>query len=209
MVVMDESVAPTAPITETEWHAGVRRGLVLEYVTLGWNVVGSVVVILAAVAARSVALAGFGLDSLIEIFASVIVVWELTGAGEERERRALRLIGVAFLCLAVYILVQSAVILLSGSRPHTSVPGILWLAATLVAMLLLAWGKRVTGAKIENPVLMTESRVTLIDALLAAAVFLGLILNALLGWWWADPLAGLVIVYYGAREGWYALHASA
>jgi divalent metal cation (Fe/Co/Zn/Cd) transporter len=203
---MDQSVAPPAPVTEMARSAGIRRGLVLEYLTLGWNVVGSVIVIVAAVAARSVALAGFGLDSLIEIFASVIVVWELTGAGKERERRALRLIGIAFLCLAGYILVQSAVILLSGSRPHTSVPGILWLAATLVAMLLLAWGKRVTGAKIQNPVLMTESRVTLIDALLAAAVFLGLILNALFGWWWADPLAGLVIVYYGAREGWHALH---
>lgn len=152
------------------------------------------------------ALAGFGLDSLIEIFASIIVVWELTGAGKERERQALRLIGIAFFCLALYILIQSAVLLLSGSRPHTSLPGILWLAATLVAMLLLAWGKRVTGERIGNPVLITESRVTLIDALLAAAVFLGLILNAAFGWWWADPLAGLVIVYYGFKEGWHALH---
>ncbi len=198
------------PISETERHAGVRRGLLLEYITLGWNVVGSVVVILAAFAARSVALAGFGLDSLIEIFASIIVVWELTGAGgKERERRALRLIGIAFLCLALYILVQSAVILLSSSRPHTSVPGILWLGATLIAMLLLAWGKKVTGEKIGNPVLMTESRVTLIDALLAAAVFLGLILNAAFGWWWADPLAGLVIVYYGFKEGLAAIRGQA
>lgn len=203
-------MAAATPISETERRAGVRRGLVLEYLTLGWNVVGSVVVILAAFAARSVALAGFGLDSLIEIFASIIVVWELTGAGgKERERRALRLIGTAFLCLALYILVQSAVILLSSSRPHTSVPGILWLAATLIAMLLLAWGKKVTGEKIGNPVLMTESRVTLIDAFLAAAVFLGLILNAAFGWWWADPLAGLVIVYYGCKEGFAAIRGQA
>lgn len=196
-------------VTEQEMQAGVRRGLALEYITLGWNIVGTVIVGLSAIAARSVALAGFGLDSLIEIFASVIVVWELTGSGgEERQRKALRLIGIAFFCLAVYILVQSAVILLSGTRPHTSVSGIVWLSATLIAMLLLAWGKKVTGEKIGNPVLMTESRVTLIDALLAAAVFLGLILNALFGWWWADPLAGLVIVYYGIKEGWHALHAS-
>lgn len=203
-----EDAAPRTTITESARDAGVRCGLLLEYITLGWNVVGSVVVIIAAIAARSVALAGFGLDSLIEIFASIIVVWELTGAGKERERTALRLIGIAFCCLALYILVQSAVILLSGSRPHTSLPGILWLAATLVAMLLLAWGKKVTGEKIQNPVLITESRVTLIDALLAAAVLAGLILNAAFGWWWADPLAGLVIVYYGIKEGWHALHAS-
>jgi divalent metal cation (Fe/Co/Zn/Cd) transporter len=203
--VSDVAVQP-GQIDERDRRAGIRSGLLLEYITLGWNVVGSVIVIVAAIAARSVALAGFGLDSLIEIFASVIVVWELTGAGKERERRALRLIGIAFLCLALYILVQSAVLLLSGSRPHSSLPGILWLAATLIAMLLLAWGKKVTGERIGNPVLMTESRVTLIDALLAAAVFLGLILNAVFGWWWADPLAGLVIVYYGIKEGWHALH---
>ncbi len=205
---MSDAATRTIQISESDRHAGVRRGLLLEYITLGWNVVGSVVVILAAIAARSIALAGFGLDSLIEIFASVIVVWELTNASKEREAKALRLIGIAFLCLAFYILAQSAVIILSGSRPHTSLPGILWLAATLVAMLLLAWGKKVTGEKIQNLVLMTESRVTLIDAFLAAAVFLGLILNAAFGWWWADPLAGLVIVYYGIKEGWHALHGA-
>ncbi len=155
----------------------------------------------AALAAGSVALAGFGLDSLIEIFASVVVVWQLTGASKERERTALRLIGVAFLLLALYILGQLAYTLLTRQHPRPSLLGTLWLAATLIAMLLLAYGKRVTGAALGNPVLSTEARVTLIDALLAAAVFVGLILNALLGWWWADPLAGLVIVYYGAREG--------
>ena len=125
--------------------------------------------------------------------------------GKERERSALRLIGIAFLCLALYILVQSAVTLLSRSHPHTSNLGIVWLAATLIAMLLLAWGKKVTGERIGNPVLMTEAHVTLIDALLAAAVLVGLILNAAFGWWFADPLAGLVIVYYGVKEGLAAL----
>jgi len=180
----------------------VRRGLRLEYLTLGWNVIGCVVVIAAAIAARSVALTGFGLDSVIEIFASVVVVWQLTGGGgEERERRALRLIGIAFLLLAVYVLGQSARTLLVRAHPDTSVVGIAWLAATLVVMLLLAWGKGQTGRQLGNDVLLTESRVTLVDAYLAAAVLAGLILNAALGWWWADPLAGLVIVYYGIREG--------
>ncbi len=201
-------MAAATPISETERRAGVRRGLVLEYLTLGWNVVGSVVVIVAALAAHSVALAGFGLDSLIEIFASVIVVWELSGAGgKDRERTALRLIGIAFFCLAIYILGQSAYTLISRSRPDTSPGGIAWLSLTLVAMLLLAWGKKTTGEKIHNPVLITEGRVTLIDGILAAAVLAGLILNAAFGWWWADPLAGLVIVYYGFKEGWHALRA--
>ena len=185
-------------VTETDL---LRRGLRLEYLTLGWNVVGTVVVIAAAVLAHSVALAGFGLDSLIEIFASVVVVWQLTGADQHRERRALRLIGGAFLALAVYILVQTALTLLTRSHPAPSVGGIAWLAATLAAMLLLAWGKRITGQRLGNPVLTTEARVTLIDALLAAAVLIGLVLNATLSWWWADPLAGLVIVYYGIKEG--------
>ncbi|HZS86596.1 MAG TPA: cation transporter [Chloroflexota bacterium] len=185
-------------------EALLRRGLYLEYATLGWNVVGVVVVVAAAVAAHSVALAGFGLDSLIEIFASVVVVWQLTGTHLDRERAALRLIGGAFFALAVYILGQTAYTLLTGSHPAPSPGGIAWLAATLVAMLLLAQGKRITGRQLGNPVLSTEARVTLIDAALAAAVLVGLTLNALLGWWWADPLAGLVIVYYGLTEGWTA-----
>lgn len=184
----------------------LRRGLYLEYATLGWNVVGVVIVATAAFAARSVALAGFGLDSLIEIFASVIVVWQLKGVNQHRERRALRLIGGAFFALAVYILAQEAVTILAGVRPTTSLAGIVWLAATFIAMLLLARGKGVTGQQLGNPVLQTESRVTLIDAALAAAVLIGLVLNAVAGWWWADPLAGLVIVYYGVKEGWTAWH---
>lgn len=179
----------------------LQRGLRLEYTTLGWNVVGVGIVIAAAIAARSVALAGFGLDSLIEIFASVIVVWQLKGINEYREQRALRLIGWAFYALAVYILIQAAYVLILQARPRTSIPGILWLAATLVAMLLLASGKRATGKQLGNSVLMTEAHVTLIDAYLAGAVLIGLVLNALFGWWWTDPLAGLVIVYYGVKEG--------
>ena len=179
----------------------LRRGFWLEYATFGWNVVGSVVVAVAAIAARSVALAGFGLDSLIEIFASLVVVWQLTGAGEGRERRALRLIGGAFLLLALYVLLQALYTLFSGAHPRHSLLGIVWLSATFIAMLLLAWGKGRTGKALGNPVLLTESRVTLIDAYLAGAVLIGLLLNRAFGWWWADPMAGLVIVYYGVKEG--------
>jgi divalent metal cation (Fe/Co/Zn/Cd) transporter len=192
-------------VADADREALLRRGLWLEYATLAWNVVGSVLVLGAAMLARSVALAGFGLDSLLEIFASVVVVWQLTGsATEQRERRALRLIGAAFFALAVYVLAQSTYTLLNQAHPATSPGGIVWLALTLVAMLALAWGKARTGQALENTVLQTEARVTLVDAYLAGAVLLGLVLNAVLGWWWADPLAGLVIVYYGAREGWHA-----
>ena len=179
----------------------LRRGLALEYATLGWNVIGCMVIGLAALRTGSAAFAGFGLDSLIEIFASVIVVWQLKGADQGRERRALRLIGGAFFLLALYVLAQSAWTLLTAAKPGASIFGIIWMAATLAAMLLLAWGKLVTGRQLGNPVLTAEARVTLIDASLAAAVLLGTGLNALFGWWWADPLAGLVIVYYGVKEG--------
>ena len=182
----------------------IRRGLLLEYLTLGWNVIGVIIVLVVAYMARSVALAGFGLDSLIEIFASIIVVWQLLGLNKQRERLALRLIGAAFFALALYILAQITVTLLTQTHPAPSIGGIVWLAATFIAMLLLAYGKQVTGKQLGNVVLMTEGHVTLIDAYLAGAVLIGLILNALFGWWWADPLASLVIVYYGIREG---LHA--
>lgn len=187
----------------------IKRGLLLEYLTLGWNVAGVVIVVLAALAARSVALAGFGLDSLIEIFASVVVVWQLTGIHQKREHLALRLIGVAFILLVLYILVQLIVVLLTGTHAVTSVSGIIWMAATFLAMLGLALGKRITGRQLQNEVLLTEGRVTLVDAYLAGAVLLGLLLNALPGWWWADPLASLVIVFYGIREAIHALRESA
>ncbi|MGH3396343.1 MAG: cation transporter [Streptosporangiaceae bacterium] len=178
----------------------LRRGFVLEYVTLAWNVAGIVVLAVAAVAARSVALAGFGLDSLIEIGASTVVVWELSGAGAERQRRGLRLIGYAFAALALYLLVQSTVVLAAGYHPRHSVLGISWTAVTAAVMFALASGKARTGRALDNPVLRTEGRVTMIDGILAAAVLAGLALNAGLGWWWADPVAGYVLVYYAARE---------
>jgi|SRR3954453_6119844 divalent metal cation (Fe/Co/Zn/Cd) transporter len=184
----------------TEIECLLRRGFVLEGITLGWNVVGVVVLAVAAVRARSVALAGFGLDSLVEIGASTVVLWELSGTGEERQRRALRLIGVAFLLLAIYVTAQSIYVLVIGHHPKHSPLGITWTAVTAVVMFTLAAGKARTGAALGNPVLRTEGRVTFIDGLLATAVMFGLILNATLGAWWADPIAGFVIVFYGMRE---------
>jgi hypothetical protein len=178
----------------------LRRGFTLEYATLGWNLIGIVVLAVAAVSARSVALAGFGLDSLIEIGASTVVIWELSGTGEDRQRRALKLIGVGFALLALYLLVQSTWVLVAAFRPHHSPLGIGWTAVTAAVMFALAAGKARTGTALDNPVLKTEGRVTMIDGLLAAAVLLGLLLNSLVGLWWADPAAGYVLVYYALRE---------
>src|SRR6266568_5178469 len=118
------------PANDASRARSLRHGFALEYATLGWNVAGVVVLALSAVAARSVALAGFGLDSLIEIGASTVVIWELSGTGERRQRRALRLIGYAFTALAVYLLVQSTVVLATGYHPRHSRPGIIWTAVT-------------------------------------------------------------------------------
>lgn len=186
-----------------------RRGLALEYATLGWNVLGVGILAVTAWRSGSVALAGFGLDSLIEIFASVVVIWQLTDTAADREPRALRLIGGAFLLLALYVLLQSAVAWHTGARAAPSIPGMVWLLATIVAMLLLAHGKRMVGRALGSVVLLTESKVTLVDATLAGAVLLGVGANTLFGWWWADPLAGLVIVVYGVREGCAALRHAA
>jgi divalent metal cation (Fe/Co/Zn/Cd) transporter len=176
----------------------------LEAVTLGWNVVGVVVLAIAAVEARSVALAGFGLDSLIEIGASTVVLWELADVANDRQRRAMPLIGGAFIALAVYLAVQSTVVLIVGFRPHHSPLGIAWTGVTALFMFALAAGKAATGSELGNPVLQAEGRITLIDGILATAVLLGLVLNATLGWWWADPIAGYVLLYYAIREA----HAS-
>lgn len=185
-------------------EALLQRGLWLEYATLGWNVVGVFFILTAALRAHSVALAGFGLDSAIEIGASLTVVWQLKGIEKNREKPALRLIGASFFGLAIYLALQSLWSLATHQRAQASPFGVLWLALTCIVMLLLAWGKARTGAQLNNIVLQTEARVTVIDALLALCVLVGLMLNAQFGWWQADSLVALVIVFYGVKEG---LHA--
>ena len=163
--------------------------------------VGCIVLAVTAIAAGSVALAGFGIDSLIEILASIVVVWQLRGSDtSSRTRLALRIIAFAFVLLALYIAVQSAVLLAAGDHPGRSIVGAVWLAMTAIAMFVLAYGKADTGRQLDNPVLRTEARITLIDGALATVVLVGVVLNAAAGWWWADPAAALVLVFYGVRE---------
>ena len=178
----------------------LRRGRRLEYLTLSWNVVGVGVLAVAAWRARSLALAGFGLDSLIEILASAVVVWQLTGTGRGRERTALRIISISFALLCLYVVAQAIVVLVSRMRPQPSLGGLVWLALTVAVMLVLASAKRRTGLQLGNQVLISEAGVTMVDAGLAASVLVGVALNTLLHWWWADPLSSLAIVVYGVRE---------
>jgi divalent metal cation (Fe/Co/Zn/Cd) transporter len=188
---------------ENEKNVGqrlLRRGRQLELMTLCWNAVGVVVLAFAAIKAQSVALAGFGLDSVIEIGASTVVLWELADVERTRRRRAMRMIGSAFVVLSVYLAVQSTFVLVIGFRPHHSALGITWTALTALVMFALARGKSKTGTALDNPVLKSEGRITMIDGILATAVLTGLILNALVGWWWADPVAGYVLLYYAIRE---------
>jgi divalent metal cation (Fe/Co/Zn/Cd) transporter len=112
----------------------------------------------------------------------------------------MRLIGIAFAALAIYLTIQSTVVLFVGFHPHHSPIGIIWTAVTAMVMFALAAGKAKTGAAMDNPVLRTEGRITMIDAVLATAVLAGLLLNAFLGWWWADPVTGYVLLYYAIRE---------
>ncbi|HVY72765.1 MAG TPA: cation transporter [Candidatus Paceibacterota bacterium] len=181
----------------------LQRGLLLEYITLAWNVVGTAVAVWAGIQAASLSLFGFGIDSAIEIFASIVVVWQLKAINKNNERFALKLIGGAFMALSLYLLVRALQVLVAGVHPQPSVLGAAWLFITAIAMLLLAYGKRKIGKQIPNRTLMEEAIVTLIDGLLALALLVGVLLDMYFGFWWADPVASLILVFLGARE---ALH---
>ncbi len=180
-----------------------RRGFWLEYASAAWMVGEAAVALTAGIAAASVALVGFGLDSVIELFAAGIVIWQLRGdlAGEDRESRGVRLIGVTFFALAAYLTAESIRSLVTQARPGTPVPGLAVTAAALVVMPSLALAKRRTGQAMDNRTLLADSAETAFCALTSAAALLGLGLNAGLGWWWADPAAGLVIAALATREG--------
>jgi divalent metal cation (Fe/Co/Zn/Cd) transporter len=160
------------------------------------------VAVWSGIAAGSIALVGFGLDSVIELVAAGVVVLHLRGGGQENsERRAVRIIGSTFFVLAAYVGVASARTLALQGRPEQTVPGIAVTAAALVVMPLLAMWKRRLGHELGNEALLADATETLLCAVLAAATLLGLIGNALVGWWWADPMAGLLIAAFALREG--------
>lgn len=178
-----------------------RRGFWLEYASMAWMMTEAGVAITAGIIASSIALLGFGLDSVIELFSAGIVVWQLRGDMGERETRAVRLIGVTFFALAAYLAAESIHDLVSHARPGQSVPGLAVTAAALLVMPGLAIAKRRTGQALGNRTLIADSAETAFCAVISAAALIGLGLNAWLGWWWADPAAALVIAALAVKEG--------
>jgi divalent metal cation (Fe/Co/Zn/Cd) transporter len=166
------------------------------------------IAITAGVLASSIALTGFGLDSVIEFFAATIVVWQLRGEtrGEDRETRAVRLIGVTFFALAAYLAAESIHDLVTHARPGESISGLAISAAALIVMPLLAIAKRRTGQALANRTLVADSAETAFCAWTSAATLAGVGLNTALGWWWADPIAALVIAALAVKEGLEAWH---
>ena len=180
-----------------------RRGFRLEYATMTWMVAEAAVAITAGLLTASIALLGFGLDSVIELLSATIVIWQLRGeiTGQDRETRAIRLIGVTFFALAAYLTADSIYDLIAQARPGQSIPGLAVTAAALVVMPALAIAKRRTGKALGNRTLVADSAETAFCAFTAAAALLGVGLNAWLGWWWADPAAALIIAALAVKEG--------
>ena len=180
-----------------------RRGFALEYATMAWMVAEAAVAITAGVLASSIVLIGFGLDSVIEFFAAMIVIWQLRGeiAGQQRETRAVRLIGLTFFALAAYLAAESIHDLLTRARPGESIAGLAVSAAALVVMPVLAIAKRRTGQAMGNRTLVAESAESFFCAYTSAAALAGVGLNTALGWWWADPAAALIIAALAVKEG--------
>ena len=178
-----------------------RRGLGLEYASMAWMTAEAAVAVTAGVLASSIALVGFGLDSVIEFFAAAIVVWQLRGGGEERETRAVRLIGVTFFALALYLTVEGIRGLVTHARPGQSAAGLAVAGAALIVMPGLAVAKRRTGQALGNRTLIADSAETAFCAFTSAATLLGVGLNTWLGWWQADPAAALIIAALALREG--------
>jgi divalent metal cation (Fe/Co/Zn/Cd) transporter len=180
----------------------LRRGRRLEYLTLAWNLAEAAIAVAAGWIAGSIALVGFGADSLIECLSGVILLWRLqAGAGARREAPALRLVGFSFLLLAAYIAFEAARSLLEREPPQPSSVGIGLSCASLVVMPLLARAKRRVAVRLSSRALRADSRQTDLCAYLSAILLGGLTLNALAGWWWADPVAGLIMVPIIVREG--------
>ncbi len=182
-----------------------KRGLTLVWATIVWNFAEVFITIGLGVLAGSIALVAFGTDSMVEVFASLVVVWHsrdlLVMEENDRTRRSLLLIAVAFLVLGGILAIGAVLRLIEGTVPDESPLGIIYLAATAGVMLTLGILKGRTAAALGSDPLRAEAHITYLDALLATSVLLSLVLNAALDWWWADPLAALLIAFIALREG--------
>lgn len=194
----------------------LHRGVLLERLTIGWNLAECAIAVLAGWLAGSIALVGFGLDSLIEVVAGWALLHRLRaeqrGAGEaeseRRERRALGIVGVTFFLLALYVLIESGRRLWGREAPAVSAVGMVLAGLSLAVMPLLAWAKIRTGRALGSRALLADAKETLACSYLSATLLAGLALNATLGWWWADPAAALLMTPWLLHEGWEALEAA-
>ncbi len=193
-------------MAEIDRAAAARRGRRLEYFTIGWNVGEGVVAIVAGAMAGSISLVGFGIDSLIEVTSGTALLWRMTvehdpERRETLERRSLKIVGGCFLALSVYIAYEAGESLWRRQAPERSLPGIVLALLSLAAMPMLARAKRKVAAALNSAAMKADSRQTDFCFYLSAILLAGLLLNAALGWWWADPVAALVMVPIIANEG--------
>lgn len=193
-------------MSKDRWY---RRGLHLEYFTVGYNVLEAAAAIVFGGMAGSIALVGFGLDSIVESLSGAVLIWRLRQHGklskeaEARvERRAVRFVALTFFILGLYILFESVSKLVGAEAPEPSLPGMIIAAVSLAVMLPLTWQKHRTGKVIGSRALLADARETLACAFLSVALLLGLGANYLFGFWQADPIVGLIIVAFLFREGW-------
>lgn len=188
----------------TGQRALVRRAMRLEYLTVGWNIVEAVVAIAAGAAAGSIALEGFGLDSIVEVASGFALLWRFRQKGlaqEEAETRAARLVGLTFFLLAAYVGYIAVSDLWLHRPPRESLAGMILAAVSLAVMPILGFAKRRLARNLQSKALAADSQETLLCACLSASLLAGLGLNAWLGWWWTDPVAGLLMVVWMLREG--------
>jgi divalent metal cation (Fe/Co/Zn/Cd) transporter len=179
-----------------------RRAQLLAGASVAYNVVEAVVAIAAGVVAGSIALVGFGLDSVVEVSSGLIIMWQFRHPlPESRELRALRLMSLSFFALAAYVGFESVRVLATGAEPDSSRVGIALAIASLVIMPVLSWAQRRTGRALGSHAVVADSTQTLLCTYLSAVLLMGLVLNATLGWSWADPIAGLVIAAVAVKEG--------
>jgi cation diffusion facilitator family transporter len=191
--------------------SGHEKALIAEYVTVGWNVVEGIVAIVAGIVAGSIALIGFGLDSYVEVASGIVLIWRLRkhGFGDEEEeaaeKRAIFFVGVTFVLLALYVTFESGKKLLFHEHPDESIIGIILAIVSLIVMPVLAFYKKKIATEINSRALRADALETLACSYLSFALVVGLGANAMFGWWWADPLAALAMVYFLVREGWEAV----
>ena len=201
--VVSRTVATTAP-RAAERERLIRRARLLAWIGVGWHVVEAAVGVIAGVSAGSIALVGFGADSLIEILAGVAVLWRFSASradSDRAERRAQQLIAVSFYALAAYLVVESLRTLAGGQHPHVSWLGIGLAAVALATMPPLAIAKARIGERLSSAATASEGRQNMVCAMLSAALLVGLGLNALFGLWWADPATAFVIAAVAVNEG--------